>query len=158
MKANFTELKRRQLDDAIEQTRAANLPPRPPSGWIRSIREALGMPASYLASRLGVSVPTATRLEMSEAGDRISLSTLRRAAAALDCELQYVLVPRRSLGDTLRVRAAELARARMAAISHTMALEAQATSTETAVSQEKALAESLLNGSGRALWKSKGKG
>jgi len=153
MKPNFSELKLRQLDAALDRWRSADLPPRPPSGWIKAIREALGMTATYLAQRLGVTTSTVTRLETSEADDTISLGTLRRAAEAVGCELHYALVPKQTLTDTLEARAAELARSRLAAISHTMALEAQSTSRETVEVQTRALAESLLKGSRRALWR-----
>lgn len=153
MKSNFSDLKLRQLDAALNRWRSADLPLRPPSGWIKAIRQALGMTAAELARRLGVGLPTATRLELSEAEDRITLSTLRRAAEALGCELHYALVPRQSLADTLEARATELARQRMASINHTMALEAQSTSRETVEAQTRALAESLLKGSRRNLWR-----
>jgi len=39
------------------------------------------------------------RLKQAEATDAIKLSTLRRVAEALDCDLQYALGPRRSLWD-----------------------------------------------------------
>ena len=83
MKTNFSELKLRQLDAALDRWRSADLPPRPPSGWIKAIREGLGMTATHLAGRLGVTTSTVTRLETSEADDTISLGTLRRAAEAL---------------------------------------------------------------------------
>lgn len=153
MKSNFSELKRRQLDLALNRWRSADLPPRPPSGWVKAIREGLGMTATHIAQRLGVSTSTVTRLETSEADDTISLATLRRAAEAMGCELQYALVPRQSLSETLEARAAELARSRMAAISHTMALEAQSTSRDTVEVQTRELAESLLKGPRRALWR-----
>jgi len=153
MKSNFSELKLRQLDIALNCWRSADLPPRPPSGWVKAIREALGMTATHVAQRLGVTTSTATRLETSEADDAISLATLRRAAEALGCELQYALIPKQSLADTLHARATQLARQRMAAISHTMALEAQSTSREIVEAQTRALAESLLHGSRHALWK-----
>jgi hypothetical protein len=50
-----------------------------------------------------------------------------------------------------------LAREQMAAIGHTMTLEAQATSRETIETQTRALAENLLKGSRRALWKEPGR-
>lgn len=153
MKADFSELKRSQLDATLTRWRGADLPRRPPSGWIKAIREGLGMTASYLAHRLGVSVPTVIRLERSEAEDRITLATLRRAAEALDCELQYALVPRRSLQETLEHQANELAWERTASVSHSMKLELQATSPETIESQARALAQSLLKGPRRGLWK-----
>ncbi len=157
MKSNFSQLKLRQLDATLNRWRSADLPPRPPSGWIKAIREGLGMAATHLAARLGVATSTVTRLETSEADDTISLGSLRRAAAALDCELHYALVPKQSLGDTLESRALALARQQMTSVSHTMALEAQATSRETVEAQTRTLAENLLKGSRRALWKKPGR-
>ena len=153
MALNFAELKLRQLDATLSRWRAADLPQRPPSGWLKAIREALGMTATHQAKTLGVTTSTVTRLETSEAEDTISLGTLRRAAEALGCELQYALVPKQSLAETLEARATALARQQMATISHSMALEAQATSRETVEAQTRALADSLLKGSRRALWR-----
>ena len=153
MKSNFSELKLRQIDATLNRWRSADLPPRPPSGWVKVIRESLGMAAAHLAARLGVTTSTVTRLETSEADDTISLGTLRRAAEALGCELHYALVPKQSLADTLENRAMALARQQMAAVSHTMALEAQSTSREAVEVQTRALAEELLKGSRRALWR-----
>ena len=153
MKSTFSDLKLRQLDANLARWRRADLPPRPPAGWIKAVREGLGMAATHLAERLGVTTSTVTRLETSEADDTVSLATLRRAAEALGCELQYALVPRQSLADTLDNRAMALARQHMGAVSHTMALEAQATSRETVEAQTRALADELLKGSRRALWK-----
>jgi predicted DNA-binding mobile mystery protein A len=153
--ANFSELKLRQLDAALTRWRGADLQARPPQGWLKAIREALGMPAAHLAQRLGVAPSTVTRMETSEADDTISLATLRRAAEALDCELRYALVPRQLPGGNAGNTCRRLARNQMAAISHTMALEAQSTPPETVESQTRALAESLLKGSRRALWREK---
>lgn len=153
MKSNFSELQLRQLDTTLNRWRSADLPPRPPSGWVKAIRESLGMAAAHLAARLGVTTSTVTRLETSEADDTISLGTLRRAAEALGCELRYALVPKQSLADTLESRAMSLARQQMAAVSHSMALEAQSTSREAIEVQTRALAEELLKGSRRALWR-----
>ena len=153
MKSNFSELQLRQLDASLNRWRSADLPPRPPSGWVKAIRESLGMAAAHLAARLGVTTSTVTRLETSEADDTISLGTLRRAAEALDCELRYALIPKQSLADTLESRAMSLARQQMAAVSHSMALEAQSTSRATVELQTRALAEELLKGSRRALWR-----
>ena len=153
MKKDFSELKLRQLDAALSRCREAELPARPSSGWIKAIREALGLSATRLAERLGVTPSTATRLEVSEADETISLATLRRAAEALDCELRYVLLPKQTLVSTLESRATALARQQMASISHSMALEAQATPPEIVEAQTRSLAESLLKGSRRTLWR-----
>ncbi|GAB7005385.1 mobile mystery protein A [Nocardioides sp. AN3] len=98
---------------------------RPHGGWIRAIREALGMTAGDLAERLNVTQSTVTRIEQSERADRIQLETMRRVADALGCDLVYALVPRRSLEDTVMDRARDLARERLGRVEHTMALEDQ---------------------------------
>jgi predicted DNA-binding mobile mystery protein A len=85
------------------------------------------MSAAALAKRLGTTAGAVTRLEQSEAADRIRLDTLRRAADALGCDLVYLLVPRRPLTATVRDRARELARWQVAAVEQTMRLEDQAT-------------------------------
>ena len=153
MKSRFKDLKQRQLDTGLTHWRSAELPTRPPSGWIKAIREALGMPAAHLAKVLGLVPSTVLRLETSEADDTITLGSLRRVAEALGCELQYALVPRQSIAQTMKAQANKVAREHMAAVAHTMALEAQATSSETVDTQVQELAESILKGSRRELWR-----
>lgn len=111
------------------------------------------MPAAHLARRLGLVPSTVLRLETSEADDTITLGSLRRAAEALGCELQYALVPKQTIAQTMEAQANKVARERMAAVAHTMALEAQATSSEAVDTQVKEMAESLLKGSRRELWR-----
>ncbi len=153
MKSRFNNLKQRQLDNALARWRSAELPARPSSGWIKAIREALGMPAAYLAKRLGIVPSSLSRLETSEAEDTITLGSLRRAAEALGCELQYALLPKQTLANTLAKQADKVASERMKNVAHTMALEAQATSTEATDAQAQELSASLLNGSRRNLWR-----
>ena len=121
---------------------------RPPRGWIRAVREALGMSAAALAVRLGITAGAVTRLEQSEAADRVQLDTLRRAADALGCDLVYLLVPRRPLNAVVRDRARELAHRQIAAVEQTMRLEDQETGT--VQEMEDRLTEQLLERGG--LW------
>jgi predicted DNA-binding mobile mystery protein A len=145
MKTNFPKLKLRQLDAAPGPLAQRRLAAAPTVRLDQGHPRGLGMAAAHLASpRLGVTTSTVIRLESSEADDTISLATLRRAAEALGCELRYALVPKAALADTLESRAMSLARQQMAAVSHTMALEAQSTSRETVEAQTRALAEELL--------------
>lgn len=84
------------------------------------------MSAADLAHRIGVSPAAVTKLEASEREDRIRLDTLRRAAEALDCDVVYALVPRRSLEDTVRRRADVVVSRELSTIETTMSLEGQA--------------------------------
>jgi predicted DNA-binding mobile mystery protein A len=97
----------------------------PVRGWIKAIREGLGMTTQQLARRLNVSQPSVTALEQSEAKGSIELATLRRVAEALDCTLVYALVPNRPLDAMVRDRARDFLRRRRAPIEHSMALEDQ---------------------------------
>lgn len=97
----------------------------PPKGWIRAIRDALGMSLRQMASRLGTSAPGARKLEESEANGTISLKSLRRAAEALDCVVIYALVPKTSLTEMVDQRAREIALRALGRVSHSMALEDQ---------------------------------
>ena len=99
--------------------------PMPPRGWLRAIREALGMPRAEVARRLDVTDQAVASIEKSEADGSIQLDTLRRAAAALDCTLVYALVPKQSLEAIVDNRAHLVARRDVDRVMHTMLLEDQ---------------------------------
>lgn len=108
----------------------------PRIGWIRAIRNALGMSAADLATRMDITTSTVLRMEVNEARGNIHLDSLRRAAEALNCDLVYALVPRESLSQSVRRQATKRAEEALAPVQHTMHLEDQAV--------PKALAEDLL--------------
>src|SRR5438270_14093851 len=68
--------------------------PVPPTGWLRAIRLATGMPAIYPARKLGLTQQGFDALEKSEAAGAITLKSLKRAADAMNCDLVYAVVPR----------------------------------------------------------------
>lgn len=117
----------RQLIDSRRSAFAdvAPLFDRPATGWVGTIRQALGMTRRDLAKRLNVAESSVARLEASECAGTIQLDTLQRAAEALDCELHYVLVPRRSLEDMVTDQARKRAAALIDRAAHTMLLEDQ---------------------------------
>jgi predicted DNA-binding mobile mystery protein A len=116
----------RHLDKRFATLRPLTKSPRPAKGWLRAVRDALGMTTAQYARRLGVSQPRIIELEQSEVSGSVTLNTLQRAAEALGCRLVYVLAPERSLADTVRERAEALAARQLADIEHTMLLEDQA--------------------------------
>lgn len=99
---------------------------RPPVGWLRAIREALGMTASDVAARLGVSQPRVTTIERSELDGSLQLSTLARAADAIGCEVLYFVVPKTgTLEDAVMGQARRVALDQLSRAAHTMRLEGQ---------------------------------
>jgi predicted DNA-binding mobile mystery protein A len=125
---------------------------RPPRGWLRAIRDALGLTTKQLSKRLGVSQPRVVALEKGEMEETVTLASLRRAAEALDCKLVYAFVPNRPLVDTLRERAEKVADAQMARLHHTMRLENQALTMSDQRRQRDNLIDDLMRGSARRLW------
>ncbi len=119
------KIARQRLDGRLSAFRPERRFAVPPKGWIRAIRDALGMSALQLSMRLGVKPQSIAGLEKSEASGTIQLATLRKAAAALDCTLVYALVPSSSLEDAVQTRARAIASRELARIGHTMDLEAQ---------------------------------
>jgi predicted DNA-binding mobile mystery protein A len=124
-KTRLAAQSRAHLDERLKEFRPVSRFTRPVKGWIRAIREALGMTAEQLANRLGVKQPTLHKLEQSEVKGSIELATLRRVAAALDCTLVYAFVPKQSLEETVRARARSFTRRRLAPVEHSMLLEDQ---------------------------------
>src|SRR5579872_3981202 len=71
-----------QLDETLKRWR--ELPrSRPSGGWLRAIRQALGMTTRQLAKAVGVSQAAVMDAERTEAKGDITLSTLQRYATAL---------------------------------------------------------------------------
>ena len=122
----------RHLDKRFIALRPLAKSPRPPKGWLRAIRDALGMTTAQYARRLGVSQPRIIELEQSEVSGGVTLKTLQRAAEALGCRLVYALVPDQPLEDTVRARAELIAARQSSAVEHTMRLEDQAVTTKKA--------------------------
>jgi predicted DNA-binding mobile mystery protein A len=152
MKNPFRDLQLQQMDALLAPCVATPLSARPKVGWVRAIRESLGMSASAFARRLGMSHAGVRKLESAEASDAITLASLRKLAAALDCELQYVLVPRTSLAQHLKDRAQTVAQEQLRPIAHSMALEDQAVTGSLNKLQLDLAVKALLEGSRRELW------
>ena len=125
---------------------------RPPRGWIRAIREALGMTTRQLARRMNKGQSAIVEMEQSEARDSVSLGLLRQAAEALDCTLIYAIVPNRPIDGMLRARAAEIASQQLARASHTMALANQGLDRAAHEAERERLIDELLRGSPARLW------
>lgn len=100
----------------------------PRGGWIAATRDALGMSRSDLARRLGVSPSSVLKLENSERAGTVQVDTLRRAAAALDCELVVLVVPRQPLQSRVDQQRLKLYNATFNRAAAHMKLEDQAVS------------------------------
>ena len=140
---------RRALDRRLSQLPPAAAFTPPAHGWIKAVRNALGMSAADLAARLQVTPASVSDIERSENDRRIQLHTLERAAAAMECDLVYALIPRRDLTDIVEHQARTKVEPQVRAVSRAMDLEAQNTQVDDEVIREEV--QRLID-SGR-LWK-----
>lgn len=141
-------LQRQQLDRRMRDFPSTETPR---GGWIRTIREALGMTMAQLGKRLAISPQSLRSLEERERKGAISLTKLREAADALDCELRVAFVPRTSLEETMHRQAARKSSEQRNRLLHTMRLESQEEGVGE-VLDEKRAAELWLTQRARRLW------
>lgn len=119
---------REQIDASLQRFSHLRKAPPPPKGWIRAIRNALGMTAKQLANRLGVAQQSVARIEKGELEGSVTIKTMRRIAECLDCVFVYGFVPRTSLAETVSRQARKVATERLTQVAQTMSLEDQALS------------------------------
>lgn len=105
MRAEDRASARRQLDKRLSLLQNTELLARPPRGWLKAIRESLGMTTAQLGKRLNVTQSRAVAIEQAEVKGTITLNSLEKAAHALDCRLVYALVPRKPLDELITERA-----------------------------------------------------
>jgi predicted DNA-binding mobile mystery protein A len=148
---NLATLARWSLDTELKPLRTMAPLIRPQSGWIRAIRESIGMTTGQFAKRLGVAQPRVAALERAEANEVVTLKSLRQAAEALDCVLVYALVPKTTLQDMVKNRARHVAETQLARTDHTMRLENQGVSRRRQERAREDLAAELMR-SDRRLW------
>jgi predicted DNA-binding mobile mystery protein A len=136
------------LDLHIEKIHVCD---RPAKGWISTIRKALSMSASQFAHRIGISQQAATRLEANENNDTITLKSLRKVAAALDCKLVYAFIPnKKSLEKVIEKQAIKKAKELIDPVDHTMMLEGQ--KVENKSDKIKEIANDLIQNLNSKMW------
>ncbi len=146
------KLIREQLDRALKRFSALKAISPPRKGWVRAIRDALGISTRQLGDRLGVNKSRITRIEQDEVGGSVTLKTMRRVANALDCVFVYGFVPRKTLEDTLRNQAMQVAKKRMSRVAHTMSLEDQGLSEGEQKKAFETAVDELIRTMPKSLW------
>ncbi len=148
----FKKLMREQVQESLNTFLELAKKPIPKKGWIRTIREALGMSSYVLADRLGCSRANITTIEQRERKGTISLETLKQVAQAMNCKLVYCLVPLEPLDTILEKQARSIAKKRVKIINHSMSLEQQGLTQKQLQQQENDLVQELLQGNPKKLW------
>lgn len=95
------------------------------NGWINYMRTALGLTLSELGSLVSLSTASVAQAERREADGQVSLSTLKKMAEAMDCELIYAFVPKKDIKTMVHDQAFEKARKTLGIADLHMKLEDQ---------------------------------
>jgi len=151
MKKNRS-LIRQQLQATLDRFQPLLEVSPPPRGWIRAIRDALGMSGRQLAERMGVTRQRTSAIEKQEILGSVKLQTLRRVAEALDCRFVYGFIPSTSLDQKLLAQATRKAKRRTERAAITMALEDQGLSRQENREVLAELVEDLMINHPNTLW------
>ena len=132
------KLIREQLDKKFSKFKPILNTPVPKGGWVKTIREALGMSTYDLANKTDLDQSRISRIESAEVKQEIKLSTLQKMADGLGVKFVYGFVPEDDLEAIVRDQALKIAKKRLSRIDHSMKLELQGVSDD---EQEKALSD-----------------
>lgn len=125
----------------------------PPSGWIRTIRNALGMSLQQLGKKLSITRQSVQEMEQREQDETITLKSLKEVAKAMDMQLVYAFVPvDGTLEDLIERKATALARQIVMRTSNSMKLEDQQNSTERLEKAIQERANAIKNEMPKILW------
>ena len=144
---NARVLQIRALDKKTSDLKSAKNIVSQPSAWIKTVREAIGMTVSQLAARLGVTQPRITKMESNE--DNLKLSTMKKAAEAMNCEFVYYFKPRTTFQNLVDEQAQKKAAEVLKTVNVNMALENQEIAEDEVV---KDFASDLINTKIKQIW------
>jgi predicted DNA-binding mobile mystery protein A len=148
---NLYELRTTQLDARIAKLAPLRDIHPPPQGWVRTIREGLGMSLRQLGDRTGKSKAGVAAMESREVAGTITLESMQALAAGLESSFVYAVLPHRSLEATIEARAREIASAMVTRLAKSMELEAQGTALAERERLHVQMTKELLNDRAR-LW------
>jgi len=143
---------RKQLDQRLQSFAELKKTQPPMRGWIRAIRDALGMTAEQLARRMGVQRQRVHALEKAEIAGSATINSVKKAAEAMDCVFVYALVPRDSLQAHVERQALKYAEKIHAAVQHSMVLEQQGLTVDESRQHIRADAERFARETVRDMW------
>ena len=119
----------------------------PPQGWVRTIRNFLGMTSTQLAKRLGVNQSRVIRIENNERNTKIS--TMEKIADALNCDFVYAFIPRDNIDNIINNQARNKAIKILNKVNKNMALENQMVDSEDLLDD---LVKKILNKNIARIW------
>lgn len=114
-----------QIQRRLEDLRAVKDKTIIREGWIHYMRSALGLTLNELGRLASVSTASVAQAERREVDGQVSMSTLKKMAEAMDCELVYAFVPKKDMKTLIHDKAFEKAQKTLGLADLHMKLENQ---------------------------------
>lgn len=146
---SFKSLEISQLDKKLLVFKNFEIPK---DGWIKTVRKSLSMTYYALAKKVSKAPQEIKIFEKNEVEGKITLNTLKKIAASLNCRLVYAFVPEESFEKMIDDRINEIADSIVGRVSNTMMLESQKPGDDVLIRQRNALVHSLKSDL-KKIWK-----
>ena len=131
---------REQLDKKVEPLKIFAASGMPKQGWIKAMRDALGLSARQLGKKVGLDQSRISRLEAAEKDGNLKLSSLQKISNGLGMKFVYGFVPAEPLEEMVKAQAKRIALKKLKQLNNTMRLEKQELSGD---EQKKALGDMI---------------
>lgn len=127
----------------------------PAEGWLVTLRKALGMSGSEVATRMGVSRNAVYQAERNERNGAITINHMQALAQAMGGQFVYAVIPKGSVEDLTLAQAQRIAQSRIWRASALMALENQSLPSAQITERIEQLANELVLDMPPDFWKVK---
>ena len=125
----------------------------PPIGWIKAIRNGIGMSMEQLGKKLSITKQGVMDMEKREKEGAITIKSMQEIAKAIDMQFVYGFLPKAgSLEQMIEYRALEIATKIVQRTSTSMKLEDQVNSKERIENAIKERASEIINRTPKILW------
>jgi len=147
------KLQFQQLNEKMDQLNDMQHVIVPPIGWIKAIRNGIGMSMEQLGKKLSITKQGVMDIEKREMEGAITIKSMKEIAMAMDMQFVYGFIPNAgSLEQMIETRALEIASKIVERTSTTMKLEDQANSKERIENAIKERATEIINRTPKILW------
>jgi predicted DNA-binding mobile mystery protein A len=142
-----------QLNEKLDRFTALSNLVVPPIGWIKAIRNGIGMSMEQLGKKLSITKQAVMDIEKREKEGAVTLKAMQELAKAMDMQFVYGFIPNAgSLDQMIEKRALEIAKTIVQRSSSTMKLEDQENSKERIEKAIKERAAEIINKTPKILW------
>jgi predicted DNA-binding mobile mystery protein A len=142
-----------QLNEKLDKFAALSNLVVPPIGWIKAIRNGIGMSMEQLGKKLSITKQAVMDIEKREKEGAVTLKAMQELAKVMDMQFVYGFIPNAgSLDQMIEKRALEIAKTIVQRSSSTMKLEDQENSKERIEKAIKERAAEIINKTPKILW------